>query len=272
MSTRSGGATPSARDGAVGTLLPARLRRLLQGAKAHVDPTLPPELAFLAAQGIAPSLLAEAARTAERAGVSGEAALLTLGVSDEAYYRLLARHLGVPYLDRAVPLATDGRDRLQALLTGAARLAPNRENLHHVFAPRGDALRALLRDDYPRRSARARFAIATPHRLDALFRRRDEAGLLERASAGLANWDAGLSAKGGRTPLQRRLVLAATIAVAFALGIATGTRDAGVAILFFLVFAAFVLQRLVVVAASRCPSPESADAGGKRTSRCRSTP
>ncbi len=83
--------------------------------------------------------------------------------------------------------------------------------------------------------------------------------LLERASAGLANWDAGLSAKGGRTPLQRRLVLAATIVAAFALGTAPAPVILGVAVLFFLVFAAFVLQRLVVVAASLCSSPESAD-------------
>ncbi len=247
-------------DGAVGALLPASLRRLLYGGDTSVDPSLPPELAFLAAQGIAPSLLAEAARTAERAGVSGEAVLLTLGVSEESYYRLLARHLGVPYLDRAIPLATDGRDRLQALITGAARLAPNRENLHHVFAPRGDALRALLRDEYPREIGPSRFTISTPHRLDALFRRRDEAGLLERASVGLANWDAGLSAKGGRTPLQRRLVLAATVAMAFVLGSATAPVVAGTAVLFFLVFAAFVLQRLVVVAASLSRLPDVEDA------------
>ena len=250
---------PGPRDGIVGLLLPASLRRLLYGGGSHVDASLPPELAFLAAQGIAPSLLAKAARAAERAGVSGEAALLTLGVSEDAYYRLLARHLGAPYLDRALPLATDGRDRLQAVLTGAARLAPNHENLHHVFAPRGDALRALLRDDYPREIGPSRFTISTPHRLDALFRRRDEAGLLEKASAGLANWDAGLSAKGGRTRLQRRLILAATIAVAFALGCAMAPVLLGTAILLFLVFAAFVLQRLVVVAASLARSPEVCD-------------
>ncbi len=248
------------RDAAADGLLPPSLRRLLSKGAAHVDPDLPPELAFLAAQGIAPSLLAKAARAAARADVSGEAALLTLGMSEEAYYRLLAQHLGAPYLDRAIPLATDGRDRPQALLTGAARLAPNRENLHHVFAPRGDALRALLRDDYPPEIGPSRFTICTPHRLDALFRRRDEAGLLEHASAGLANWDAGLSAKGGRTPLQRRLGLATSVAMAIALGCATAPALLGIAILLFLVFATFVLQRLVVVAASRSPSPEAGNA------------
>ncbi len=245
------------REGAVGALLPAGLRRLLYGDVARVDPSLPPELAFLAAQGVAPGLLAEAARAAERAGVTGEAALLTLGVSEEVYYRLLARHLGAPYLDRALPLATDGRDRLQALATGAARLAPNLQSLHHVFAPKGEALRALLCDDYPREIGPSGFAISTPHRLDALFRRRDEAGLLERASAGLANWDAGLSAKGGRTPLQRRVVLAGTIAVACAVVCARASALLWIAILLLLVFAAFVLQRLVVVAASRFPSSET---------------
>ena len=211
---------------------------------------LPPELAFLLAQGTAPGLLRRAARIAAAVGVPGEAALFGLGFSDERYARLLARHLGAPYLYRPLALEREGLDVVAATALGWARLAPHGGAAGHVFAPRGAALRLLLDQHRFADIGTYGFAVTTRRRFEALLRRHDAADLCARAASGLAGWDGTLSARGGATMTQTvaAWVLAAALSAGFAL--APGPTWMTVSALLFVVFAAAVAQRLIVVAAS----------------------
>ncbi|RYC31883.1 hypothetical protein D3273_10620 [Lichenibacterium minor] len=211
---------------------------------------LPPELAFLVAQGVAPALVRRAARIAAELGTPGEDALFGLGFPDERYGRLLARHLGAPYLRRPLALAREGLDVAAAAAVGWARLAPHRGRVGNVCAPRGDKLRLLLDRHRFEDVGSYDFAITTRRRFEALLRRHDAAGLGERAASGLAGWDAALSARGGATPAQLGAALGLVAALALGVAVAPGPTALAASAALFCVFAAAVAQRLVVVAAS----------------------
>ncbi len=228
-------------------------RRGRRPAAPPADDGLPAELAFLAAQGIPAELLARASRAADAAGVTGEAALFGLGFSDERYYRLLARHFGTRALDRPLPLARGGVDRLACSAAGCAALAPNPGNLANVIAPRGVALRDLVAAHGFADRGRYDFAVTTPRRLDALLRRHDATGLCEDAACGLSHWDAALSARGGAAPRQILAAFAVLVAAAFGLGAAPGATGLAVSVLLLAVFAGSVALRLLVAAASAPP-------------------
>ncbi|MGU3541187.1 glycosyl transferase, partial [Methylobacterium sp. A54F] len=105
---------------------------------------LPPEIDFLAAQGVAPALLVEAVRLAAASGTVAATALLGAGLlGEEAYYRALARALRTPFLDGAIPLGPTLRVP-EDLVRGAAPLAPGAPATlviaPLVIAPRGDAI------------------------------------------------------------------------------------------------------------------------------------
>ena len=234
--------------------VPDSLRRLFGDAASTPGADLPPELAFLADEGVGAARLRGVAASASIAGVSGEAALLASGVSDETYYRLLARHLGVPYLEEPLPLLLDRADCGAASAAGAARLAPNRRRLHLVLAPRGEALRRLLADHGAGDIARYDFAVSTPPRLDALLRRHDRAGFTGRAASGLADWNAALSARGGATRHQQAIGLVAAVAILIAFMRVPAAAGPAVSLLVALLFTAAVAHRLVAVAASRPPA------------------
>lgn len=226
-----------------------------------LDPAggLPPELAFLLAQGIAPGLVRRAARIAEELGVPGEDALFGLGFPDERYARLLARHLGAPYLYRPPVLAREGLDLVAAARVGWARLAPQAGRVAHVFAPRGDALRYLLEQHRFADVGTYGFAVTTRRRFEALLRRHDPA-LCERAASGLAGWDATLSARGGATRAQSVSALGVVAVLVLSFAVAPGATTITVSAILFAIFAAALALRLTVVAASgpRKPAPPSA--------------
>ena len=247
--TRVSGAAPAR---------PGDLRGLFGLAPDARADGLPPELAFLVADGIAPDLLRIAARGAANAGVTGEAALFACGFADDRYMRLLARHLGVPYLERPLPLAPPVQ-AAGCILSGHAPLAPNPLNLESVMAPRGEALRGmlLLHADEP---GPYTFALTTTRRFEALVRRHDAAGLCERSACGLAAWDATLSARGGASFRQAATVAATLLASAGLVALAPWAGWTLVALSLFAVFAAAVLHRLVVVAAGAVPAPAAARA------------
>jgi len=234
--------------------VPDSLRRLFGDAASTPGADLPPELAFLVDEGVGAARLRRVAASASIAGVSGEAALLASGVSDETYYRLLARHLGVPYLEEPLPLLLDRADCGAASAAGAARLAPNQRRLHLVLAPRGEALRRLLADHGAGDIARYDFAVSTPRRLDALLRRHDRAGFTGRAASGLADWNAALSARGGATRHQQAIGLVAAVAILIAFMRVPAAAGLAVSLLVALLFTAAVAHRLVAVAASRPPA------------------
>lgn len=127
---------------------------------------LPPEIAFLPAEGADGGLLARAARLARESGTDAATALLRSGLmSEERYYRALARRLGLAYLDGPIGLgaALAFPDTLRA---GLAPLAAGAEAAC-VLAPDTAHVAALLSAPLsPRRS----LALTSPTRLrEALF-------------------------------------------------------------------------------------------------------
>lgn len=105
--------------------------------------SLPPEIAFLRAEGIDPRLLARAARDAAGAGTDAATALLNAGLMDEtAYYRALARRLGAPFLDGPIPFGP-GLRFPDSLVAGLAPLALG-SVAASVLAPRGRLIAELL--------------------------------------------------------------------------------------------------------------------------------
>jgi glycosyltransferase XagB len=104
---------------------------------------LPPEIAFLLAQGVDGRLLARAAAEAAAAGTDAATALLNGGLMAEAtYYRALARALDAPYLDGPIAFGL-GLTFPENLVTGLAPLALG-SVAPCVLAPRGRAIADLL--------------------------------------------------------------------------------------------------------------------------------
>ncbi|MCJ2143949.1 glycosyltransferase [Methylobacterium sp. E-066] len=127
--------------------------------------SLPPEIAFLLAEGVEARLLIRAAREAAAAGTDSATALLSAGLMDEtAYYRALARKLGAPYLDGPIAFGL-GLRFPDSLVAGLAPLAPG-SVAPCVLAPRGRLIAELL--DAPHRAAMP--AIISPtHLREAVF-------------------------------------------------------------------------------------------------------
>ncbi|MCJ2134907.1 glycosyltransferase [Methylobacterium sp. J-026] len=130
---------------------------------------LPPEIAFLRAEGVDGRLLDRAAADAAAAGTDAATALLNAGLMDEAaYYRALARALGTPYLDGPIPFGP-GLRFPESLVAGLAPLALGSvvpSVVPCVLAPRGRVIADLL--DRPRRTGLP--ALTSPtHLREAVF-------------------------------------------------------------------------------------------------------
>ncbi|MEA1834191.1 glycosyltransferase family 2 protein [Methylobacterium durans] len=167
---------------------------------------LPPDLAFLLAEGVEPARLLRAAALAAESGTDGASALLRGGLmAEEPYYEALARALGLPYLalpDLGGPSALGPGTRFpQSLTARAAPLAGAPGRL--VRAPEGFEIEGFLTGRIglgrtaaltsPARLRRAVFA-ALPHDVadhaaEALERERPDwayrPGLSGRRAAGL---------------------------------------------------------------------------------------
>ena len=139
-----------------------------------VAAALPPEIAFLVAEGVDGRLLARAADLAASAGTDAATALLNAGLmAEEAYYRALANALGAPFLDGPIPFGA-GLTFPDSLTAGLAPLALG-SGAPCVLAPRGRAVAELLAGH----SRSGMPAITSPTRLrEAVF-----AALPERVAA-----------------------------------------------------------------------------------------
>lgn len=112
---------------------------------AHPSDTsaLPPEIAFLAAEGVDPALLGEAAALAQASGTDAATALLRAGLmAEEPYYRALARALEAEFLDSDIPLGMGARFP-DSLVLGMAPLVSG-ASAPAVLAPRGRQIAELL--------------------------------------------------------------------------------------------------------------------------------
>ncbi|MCT8269041.1 glycosyltransferase [Afifella sp. JA880] len=171
---------------------PADLQRASRAA-------LPADIAFLAERGLTPRMLALAAQLARQRGTSASQELMALpGFSRALYWRLLAEHLGLPFiaegdpvtlLPEALPPAAEtiARSRRMLVEKGAARVL--------VLAPEGPArVEELQRLLMQRPEVKGRFAIADPATIQACLLARNDAGLAYCAAHRLARAKPQLSA------------------------------------------------------------------------------
>jgi len=167
---------------------------LPQASVLHASATrisLPIEIAFLAEVDVDQAMLCWAARRARYQGVGADELLIAEGlISEEFYYRALARRLNCPCIDADVALAP-GFDYRAALRACIARADPNREPYDWVLSPRGRQVGELLRmSGAPRR----RIALCPPKRFSALVRDAGRRALADDASFALARAEPRLSA------------------------------------------------------------------------------
>jgi cellulose synthase/poly-beta-1,6-N-acetylglucosamine synthase-like glycosyltransferase len=213
-----------------------------------------PEIAFLGALGVGPGVLLQAMRAAERCGASADAALLGEGlISDDLYYRALARHLRVPFFDRE--LAIDAAvDPAKAIASGIARLKPNGLRLHTVIAPRGASIRYLLAAAAEGRSLGG-LVLSSPRRLAAIVRIDAAAKVADAAARDLERRDRALSAHAGLSWPQIASAAAAIVTCAALAQAAAGAAQAAVSALLWLIFAAWIVVRNLAVAAADNDGP-----------------
>lgn len=195
---------------------PARLvaSARLRSPSAVVPVALPPETAFLAGL-LPPGALLDALARAARQGVSPDALILAEGlVGEEAFYRALALHHGLAFLDGPIPL--DPAAPLVALEAGMAALLPGAVGADYVFAPQGPAIAALGGALMRPGSIRRRATIAAPSRFAAAVRSLHGEAIADSAAHALAEVRPDLSAKTGLSSGQRRACLAAVALLALA--------------------------------------------------------
>ncbi|MDJ1158002.1 glycosyltransferase [Chelatococcus sp. SYSU_G07232] len=180
---------------------------------------LPADVAFLAAYGVPVPHLRHAAAVARRWGVTASEALLALGFVDEDYfYRTLSAETGLPMLP------TDARPDVcarypEGLLAGIVPLAPNPRGLRFAIAPRGAAVRELLRS--PSGVRQPGLALATPRQLAARLMARKAALIAHRAANTLSESAPALSFRGGLGRRQAFALLAILAALGLAACVAT---------------------------------------------------
>jgi hypothetical protein len=202
---------------------------------------LPTEIGFLANYGIAPGILVDAAAKARSQGVTADAVVLAEGkVSEYHFYRSLAHHLRLNFVDGRVTL---GLATLypQSVHAGLAPLAdPNGPAF--LAAPRGAAISHLVSAQRRNGALCGNLALTTPTHLSWLVRAASREAILRRA------WASGLPT--GTTPHQRRTVLAIAALIAFLSLIAPGAMSLVCSAIVSLVFIAVIWLRLTATAAS----------------------
>ncbi len=221
-------------------------RRALRGeGPAAALGALPPELGFIAGQGLSPQSLLSAMNGAPM-GVRPLDALLNEGIlHEDAYYGALARHLGCDYYRGDPPFAS-GFDAVRGLRCGVAPLDGRGHRARAVIAPDARSVSRLIEMTSSGRLHPASFAVTSPQRLASLVRMQRGEAILEDA---LGRLPAGLSARTGMS-LGQTAAAGLLAAAALALGIANlQLLDAALAASCWLTFlASIVLRSMAAVA------------------------
>jgi hypothetical protein len=136
-----------------------------------VTARLPPEIAFLAGEGLSPERLLNAIASEPRSVRPLDKLLSEGHISEDAYYRALARHLGCRYYDGDPPLA-DAFDAVRGLNCGVAPLEPRGQGPRAVIAPRSQFVPRLIEMAQSSRYRSGSFALASPQRFAGLLRAR----------------------------------------------------------------------------------------------------
>jgi glycosyltransferase XagB len=130
---------------------------------------LPPELAFLAAEGFSPELLLNAVVAASRAVLPVDQLLSEGKITEEFYYRALASHLGCQYYCGYPPLA-HAFDAVKGLRCGVAPLQSSGTAPRMVIAPRAQFVARLIEATQSGAIRSGSFALTSPKRFASLVR------------------------------------------------------------------------------------------------------
>lgn len=204
------------------------------------------EIAFLQGQGVSAERLRDATAVAAEASVSPDEALIRSGlVSEQIFFRALARHLAVPFTDAPLPVHPRARFP-EAVLAGLVPLdGSGGTEPAFAYAPRGEALAALLAG---RSRLPAGFVLAAPSRIrdDVISAR--SAFVAAAAADGLAARHPELSYRGGASRAQFASGYVAGAASAFLVAFAPGPSWAAASALLGLAFLGSTALRLAAVA------------------------
>jgi cellulose synthase/poly-beta-1,6-N-acetylglucosamine synthase-like glycosyltransferase len=210
----------------------------------------PPEIAFLAAEGVGMELLDRATRHARAQGVGADEVLIAEGLVEEGfYYRALARRLNCAYVERAAALAR-GFDYRAALRASVARADPQRENFDWLMAPRGREVRKLLALG---ESGADRVAICAPKIFSALVRAAGRRALSDDASFALSRADSRLSASAPQLRWSNFVTVLFALTVMAGLLALSPELLAVTSLFLSLLFLAGIYVRLCALAASPPP-------------------
>jgi hypothetical protein len=212
-----------------------------------VTPGLPPELAFLAAEGLSPEPLLNAIGAAPSA-VGAVDQLLSEGkITEEVYYRALAIHLGCQYYCGDPPLAR-AFDAVRGLRCGVAPLESRIAGPRIVIAPRAQFVPQLIEATLSGAIRSGSFALTSPQRFASLVRAYRGGELLDVA---LGRLPTSLTARQGMTGWQIAAVGTAAI-LALALGAANfNILQALWWATLWLIFSASVMLRSMAAVASK---------------------
>ena len=207
---------------------------------------LPPELAFLAAEGFSPEPLLSAVGAAPK-DIGPLDQLLSEGrISEEFYYRTLATHLGCQYYYGEPPLAR-AFDAVKGLRCGVAPLERRSPGPRMVIAPRAQFVPRLIEATLSGAIRSGSFAVTSPQRFASLVRAYHSSELLDVA---LGRLPASLTAREGMTGLQLAALVIIAI-LALVLGIADLDALAAVSsAILWLIFSASVTLRSMAAVAS----------------------
>ena len=207
---------------------------------------IPVEIAFLSDYGVPQEALHYGGVLARRQGVSADAALIAEGiVAEETYYRALAAHLGVAFLEGAMEIAPGG---FATAGRGYARLRDG-GGVIWLFAPTGAEVFRLMS---VARAAKGRplFAVTTRTRFLEALRRADPTDAARAAAYSAERVDRDLCVRGSLRRKPFALAVAAFALVTFCL--VSPFQPAALASALFLAvaFLASVFLRLFALAAS----------------------
>ncbi|MGJ0396433.1 MAG: hypothetical protein ACR65U_09430 [Methylocystis sp.] len=221
--------------------------------RATAPQPIPVEIAFLSSHGVPEQVLRFAAATARRQGVCADEALLAEGlVAEDVFYRALAQHLDVDYIDDPVDVCASGVATVEC---GYARIRDASRNYLWLFAPSGAGVFRLMS---VRRAAKGRalFAITTRTRFLEALRRADPDGAARNAAFLAERVDRELCARGGLQRGQVGLLLLALIALVASLYAPFYPLRLASAFLLAAMFFCGAFLRLFACAASIQPSAE----------------
>ena len=193
---------------------------------------------------------------ARRLDVPPERALIASGeVSEEFYYRALARHLGLHFGDRDLRIADEAAFP-QSIHAGVAPLESPDGEPEWLFAPQGEVLSGLFELVWRGRLPRGQIVITSPSILSAAVREKFAGRLAATASGGLGSHDASLSARSPATRLQT--VAGAAFGFLLPFGLAFGGPGwAAVCAVCGVLMSGGILLRLFATALADEPAPDT---------------